>query len=119
MSIVENQPGWAIINRLNQQHNQCSTGERMVDKTTTADVKNSSADRDESPNLMLVDTLTRNRGTDFQDGWVDAVRVNLSAVERRCATLNSRRTVKKQWQAATGIQSVPGKAGASCGKPAR
>jgi deoxyribose-phosphate aldolase len=32
--------------------------------------------------------------------WVSRVRVNRSAVQRRCATLSGRRTVKKQWQAA-------------------
>ena len=32
--------------------------------------------------------------------WVNDVRVNLSAVERRAASLVGRRTVKKQWQAA-------------------
>ena len=32
--------------------------------------------------------------------WVSRVRVNRSAVQRRCSTLSGRRTVKKQWQAA-------------------
>ena len=32
--------------------------------------------------------------------WLSRIRVNRSAVERRCATLSGRRTVKKQWQAA-------------------
>ena len=32
--------------------------------------------------------------------WLSQIRVNRSAVERRCATLSGRRTVKKQWQAA-------------------
>ena len=32
--------------------------------------------------------------------WLSQIRVNRSAVERRCAALSGRRTVKKQWQAA-------------------
>jgi deoxyribose-phosphate aldolase len=32
--------------------------------------------------------------------WLSRIRVNRSAVERRCATLTGRRTVKKEWQAA-------------------
>ncbi|MHA1554779.1 MAG: deoxyribose-phosphate aldolase [Alphaproteobacteria bacterium] len=41
-----------------------------------------------------------NPGIPFDRAPVDAVRVNLSAVERRAATLPARRTVKKAWQAA-------------------
>ncbi len=39
-------------------------------------------------------------------GWVSATRVNLSAVERRAATLPTRRTVKKEWQAAWLIRAI-------------
>jgi len=42
----------------------------------------------------------RNPGIALDLGPVEDVRVNLSAVERRAATLPARRTVKKQWQAA-------------------
>jgi len=38
--------------------------------------------------------------------WVEDVRVNRSAVERRAATLRTRRTVKKQWQAAWLLRAV-------------
>jgi deoxyribose-phosphate aldolase len=38
--------------------------------------------------------------------WVREVRVNRSAVERRAATLGTRRTVKKQWQAAWLLNAV-------------
>jgi len=37
---------------------------------------------------------------------VASVRVNLSAVERRAATLTTRRTVKKQWQAAWLVRAI-------------
>ena len=42
----------------------------------------------------------RNPGTPLDLDWVADVRVNLSAVERRAATIGTRRTVKKEWQAA-------------------
>lgn len=48
----------------------------------------------------------RNPGVAFDQGWVDAVRVNLSAVERRTSTLGARRSVKKDWQAAWLLRAV-------------
>jgi deoxyribose-phosphate aldolase len=42
----------------------------------------------------------RNPGLPLDRDWVAEVRVNRSAVERRAATLVTRRTVKKEWQAA-------------------
>lgn len=42
--------------------------------------------------------LLPNRGTSLNLDWVESVRVNTSAVERRAATLVTRRTVKKDWQ---------------------
>jgi hypothetical protein len=44
--------------------------------------------------------LQPNRGIPLNLDWIDAVRVNTSAVERRAQTLVTRRTVKKEWQAA-------------------
>jgi len=44
--------------------------------------------------------LHPNRGTSLNLDWVESVRVNTSAVERRAATLVTRRTVKKDWQIA-------------------
>ncbi len=38
--------------------------------------------------------------------WIREVRVNRSAVERRAATLGSRRSVKKQWQAAWLLKAI-------------
>ena len=38
--------------------------------------------------------------------WVEDVRINRSAVERRAATLRTRRTVKKAWQAAWLLRAV-------------
>src|SRR5256886_17702098 len=45
-------------------------------------------------------TIPRNPGMPLDFGWVNEVRINRSAVERRAATLVTRRTVKKEWQAA-------------------
>jgi deoxyribose-phosphate aldolase len=44
--------------------------------------------------------LERNPGTPLDLEWVREIRVNRSAVERRAATIGTRRTVKKDWQAA-------------------
>ncbi len=50
--------------------------------------------------------LTRNEGTELMLDWVQAARVNTSAVERRAATLTTRRSVKKQWQAAWLLKAI-------------
>ena len=52
------------------------------------------------------EVAARNPGTDFHAGWIDAIRVNRTAVERRTATLPGRRTVKKQWQAAWLVKAI-------------
>jgi len=48
----------------------------------------------------------RNEGLPLDLEWVREVRVNRSAVERRAATLGTRRTVKKEWQAAWLLRAV-------------
>src|SRR2546429_2924878 len=48
----------------------------------------------------------RNPGAPLDLDWVRAVRVNRSAVERRAATIPTRRTVKKEWQAAWLLRAV-------------
>ncbi len=50
--------------------------------------------------------LERNRGTPLDLGWVREIRVNRSAVERRAATLSTRRTVKQEWQVAWLLRAV-------------
>jgi len=47
-----------------------------------------------------------NPGTEFQPQWVEDIRVNLSAVKRRTATLSNRRSVKKAWQAAWLLKAI-------------
>ena len=48
----------------------------------------------------------RNPGTKFDPAPVRDVRVNRSAIERRASTMATRRTVKKEWQAAWLLQAV-------------
>ena len=48
----------------------------------------------------------RNPGMELDLDWVEAARVNRSAVERRAATLPARRSVKKEWQAAWLLRAV-------------
>ena len=48
----------------------------------------------------------RNIGTILHPEWAEGARVNLSAVERRAATLTTRRTVKKEWQAAWLVKAI-------------
>ena len=50
--------------------------------------------------------LARNEGHALELDWVDEIRVNLSAAERRVATLPGRRTVKKDAQAAWLLKAV-------------
>lgn len=50
--------------------------------------------------------LGRNTGIPLDLDWVDRVRVNRSAAERRADTLPKRRTVKKQWQAAWLLKAI-------------
>jgi deoxyribose-phosphate aldolase len=48
----------------------------------------------------------RNPGIPLELDWVNDVRVNRSAVERRAATIGTRRTVKKDWQAAWLLRAI-------------
>src|SRR5438876_9297711 len=50
--------------------------------------------------------LQPNRGVPMNLDWVSAVRINTSAVERRAQTIGTRRTVKKEWQAAWLVRAV-------------
>jgi deoxyribose-phosphate aldolase len=50
--------------------------------------------------------LERNPGMPLDLGWVRDIRVNRSAVERRAATLVTRRTVKQDWQVAWQLRAI-------------
>ncbi len=51
-------------------------------------------------------THKRNPGFELDMDWVDKVVMNRSALERRAATIGTRRTVKKQWQAAWLLKAI-------------
>ncbi len=50
--------------------------------------------------------LEPNRRIPLNLEWVEQIRVNTSAVERRAATIGTRRTVKKEWQAAWLLRAI-------------
>src|SRR5579863_7940306 len=50
--------------------------------------------------------LQPNRGIPLNLDWIEEVRVNTSAVERRAQTLVTRRTVKKEWQIAWLLRAI-------------
>lgn len=66
----------------------------------------------EAPQAAIAESIEttahplRNPGMPLDMGWVHQVHVNRSAVERRAATLTTRRTVKKEWQAAWLLRAV-------------
>src|SRR5437870_2255246 len=61
----------------------------------------------ETPRARLTDShVERNPGTALDLDIVRALRVNRSAVERRAATIPTRRTVKKEWQAAWLLRAI-------------
>jgi len=65
-------------------------------------------DRRERPAVQRqpTDHLARNPGVPLDLDIVRAIRVNRSAVERRAATIPTRRTVKKEWQAAWLLRAI-------------
>lgn len=56
--------------------------------------------------ITLSRRRSRNAGVELQPAWFADVSVNLSASVRRAATLTTRRTVKKAWQAAWLVRAV-------------
>lgn len=60
----------------------------------------------ERPDRVESNALPRNEGRALEMDWVDEIRINLSAAERRIATLPGRRTVKKDAQAAWLLKAV-------------
>jgi deoxyribose-phosphate aldolase len=50
--------------------------------------------------------LERNSGLPFDLSWLEETRVNKSAVERRAATIGTRRSVKKEFQAAWLLRAI-------------
>ena len=50
--------------------------------------------------------VERNPGIALDLGWVESSKVNLPAIERRTATHKTRRSIKKEWQAAWLLRAV-------------
>lgn len=50
--------------------------------------------------------IARNTGVPLQTDWFDGIHVNTPAAARRAATLTTRRTVKKEWQAAWLVNAI-------------
>src|SRR5579864_9522559 len=66
-------------------------------------------DRRQSANAIASlngQSLTRNSGIPLDLNWVQEIRVNTSAVERRAQSQVARRTVKKEWQAAWLLRAI-------------
>jgi deoxyribose-phosphate aldolase len=80
---------------------------RMTTTKRRIDAKNAEGQ------ISLPDTVVtslaipeRNPGMSLDMDWVSKVHINRSAVERRAATMNTRRTVKKEWQAAWLLRAI-------------
>jgi deoxyribose-phosphate aldolase len=58
------------------------------------------------PVMLYGREMTANRRIPLNLDWVEEVRVNTSAVERRAATIPARRSVKKEWQAAWLLRAI-------------
>jgi deoxyribose-phosphate aldolase len=58
------------------------------------------------PVMLYGREMTANRRIALNLDWVEEVRVNTSAVERRAATIPARRSVKKEWQAAWLLRAI-------------
>lgn len=56
--------------------------------------------------MAKANDIERNPGTALDLGWVNESRVNLSATERRAKTLTTRRSIKKDWQAAWLLRAI-------------
>jgi deoxyribose-phosphate aldolase len=56
--------------------------------------------------IDLQNSLPRNSGTDLKREWFEKIQVNTSAAERRAATFGTRRTVKKEYQAAWLVKAL-------------
>ena len=57
-------------------------------------------------NILSMSAAARNTGVAYDLGWIEDMRINLSASERRVASLPGRRSVKKDAQAAWLLKAV-------------
>ena len=73
---------------------------------TTTDPRPTPSGNPGGSRALDIPVAPRNPGMPLALDWVREVRVNRSAVERRAATLGTRRTVKKEWQAAWLLRAI-------------
>ena len=81
-------------------------GERCMPANSVLRIRSHAAPEPHKPSPETADAVARNPGTPLRTDWVEGARVNLSAVERRAATMTTRRTVKKEWQAAWLVKAI-------------
>ena len=75
-------------------------------RETSRHLGNNQAEDDSSLATLAGRPLLPNSGVPLELNWVQDVRVNTSAIERRAQTQVARRTVKKEWQAAWLLRAI-------------
>src|SRR5262245_8099757 len=76
----------------------------MATPTRTTRYGSPQSTRPASP--QAADELPRNPGMPLDLGWVRDIRINRSAVERRAATIPTRRSIKTAWQAGWLLRAI-------------
>ena len=61
---------------------------------------------EQKPTLLPQTISARNKGIDLDLDWISSIQANTSAIERRASSIASRRSVKKQHQAAWLLQAI-------------
>jgi deoxyribose-phosphate aldolase len=79
---------------------------RDLDQTLTRAAQDRLPSADSALAHLPSRPLDANRGVPLNLDWIEDVRVNTSAVEHRAQTLVTRRTVKKDWQAAWLLRAI-------------
>ena len=79
---------------------------RMGDHATDARTEGLFQDSNQPLAILCGRPLLSNSGIPLYREWINQVRVNTSAVERRAQTHVARRTVKKDWQAAWLLRAI-------------
>jgi deoxyribose-phosphate aldolase len=83
-------------------------GDDLSNFVRKSDVRVATRDQDSIHSIASLNgqALLRNVGIPLDLSWVQQVRVNTSAVERRAQSQVARRTVKKEWQAAWLLRAI-------------
>jgi len=79
---------------------------KVVTSTKNPSNINSIGQNSESLETSIDNHDVYNPGMAFELKWINDIRVNLSAVKRRTATLTKRRSLKKEWQAAWLLKAI-------------